>query len=103
MEVTKANQWARDIARYVSRHPCAVELRVRVRNLTLGHQLDDNDLDQLTRKVRWLMVGEPALRRMRERSRSDERAHRPPPAGRRSAARHPPAATASDRVTRKPQ
>jgi hypothetical protein len=57
IEAVEAGQWARDLAYYLRRHPCALELRIRVKNLTKGHGLTEDDLDQLTRKTRWLLFG----------------------------------------------
>lgn len=55
MDVVAANNLARDVARYIREHPRAVELKLRVKHITHGQGLDDNDIDQITRKVRRLL------------------------------------------------
>jgi len=54
MEVTRANKWAADIADYLKFHQPAraTALRARIKAITHGESLDDNDIDQLERKVR---------------------------------------------------
>jgi hypothetical protein len=55
MEVVAANKLARDIARYIRDHPRPVELSRRVRHIAHGEQLDNNDIRQVTRKVRRML------------------------------------------------
>lgn len=76
MEVKQANVWARDIAYYVRRHPPKppVDLRRRIRHMTAGEEVDDNDVAQLERKVRWLLYGQPRVREnMRRRAAAELR------------------------------
>lgn len=69
MEVTAANAWARDLSHYLRRHPPKppLDLRRRIRHITMGEGLDDNDVDQLERKVRWLLFGAPRARQIARR------------------------------------
>jgi hypothetical protein len=74
MDVTKANAWARDLAHYIRRHPADhISLAARVSCLVGGEGLDQNDVDQLTRKVRWILLARPRLRAIRQRNRSLDR------------------------------
>ena len=63
MEVVAANKLAHDVARYIRDHPRPVELSRRVLHITHGQGLDENDREQITRKVRWILFGEPRQRR----------------------------------------
>src|SRR5262249_13183894 len=75
MEVVAANRWARDLARYIRNHQPSreVSLRCRIKAITSGEGLDDNDIDQLERKVRWLIVGRSELRRIRRQHKEKRR------------------------------
>ena len=59
MEVIKAKKWAQDIARYLRAHQPkrATALRARIKAITHGQELEDNDLDQLEREVRRIIFG----------------------------------------------
>jgi hypothetical protein len=58
VEATKANMLAKDIARYIRGYPRPVELKLRVKHITHGQDLDDSDLDQVVRKVRRILFGD---------------------------------------------
>jgi len=76
MEVNAANMLSRDVANYIKRHPLKrpMALSVRIRYLTRGEGLDENDIAQLERKVLWILTVEPKLREERKRKRREDRA-----------------------------
>ena len=55
-----SNIGAQDIARYLRAHQPkrATALRARIKAITHGQELEDNDLDQLEREVRRIIFGE---------------------------------------------
>lgn len=57
MEAALANKWAHDLARYIKNHQPKrnAALRARIKALTHGENLDDNDIAQLERKVRRIL------------------------------------------------
>lgn len=73
MEVSIANSWARDLASYIRKRQPArnIALRTRIEAITHGEGLDRNDLDQLERKVRWILFGQPRIRQRRKERRQE--------------------------------
>jgi len=56
MEVVKANELARSVARYIRHNPRPMKLEERVRHITHGQGLDEGDIQQVTRKVNRLLI-----------------------------------------------
>lgn len=61
MQTLEANKLARDVAQYIRNRPKPIDLRIRVQHITHGEHLDQNDVEQIVRKVRRLLFGHTVL------------------------------------------